>query len=304
MRVLAWICLALAFMLPLRASAQTPVIAEIASYPPGSFLENLSVSTDGSVAFTSYLDKALMHWPGRGAATRLAALDVHPVGVLHLVETIVLSAHGVPFVAGPAFTATNQFLVLSREGRVLSRTAAPNALFLNGIVALPDGAVLAADSLAGRIWRFEPASGAVSEWLAAAELTQDPAKPPQLPGANGLKLRDGWLYVSNSSRGTLSRLRVTDGKPGGPIEPVATTGPIDDFAFLSDGSIAAATHGARLIRIDAKGVATDILAAGCDGCTSVAVLGNDETLLVLTTGNLLEGGKEPARMLRLSSPLR
>jgi sugar lactone lactonase YvrE len=245
-----------------------------------------------------------MHWPGSGDAKRLAALDAHPVGVLAQGETFVLTAHGTPFVAGPAFTATNQFLVLSRDGKLLGRTAAPNALFLNGIAALPDGAILAADSLAGRIWRFEPATGTVSEWLVAAELTQDTAKPPHLPGANGLKLRDGWLHVSNSSRGTLSRLRVVDGKPGGAIEIVANTGPIDDFAFLSDGSIAAATHGARLIRIAANGAVTDILATGCDGCTSVAVHGADEALLVLTTGNLLEGGKEPARLLRLSSPLR
>jgi hypothetical protein len=96
---------------------------------------------------------------------------------------------------------------------------------------------------------------------------------------------------------------VAAGKPAGPLTPFARTGPIDDFAFLEDGSIAAATHGARLIRIDARGRVSDILADGCDACTAVAALPGGD-LIVTTSGNLLEGGDAPARLLKVRLPGR
>jgi hypothetical protein len=43
---------------------------------------------------------------------------------------------------------------------------------------------------------------------------------------------------------------------------------------------------------------------GCDACTSVATYGANHDLIVLTTGNLLEGGDAPARVLRLPSPVQ
>lgn len=284
------------------AAQDAPRASVIASYPTPSFLENLSVGSDGQVLFTSYLDRSVLRWSGAGAPDRLTQLDTHPVAILSRRDDIVLTAHGKPFTEGPAFTATNEFLVLGRDGGVRRRTPAPDALFLNGLVELSPMRLLAADAAAGRIWSYDPATGSIAAWLADPLLTVDPAQA-QRPGANGLKLREGFLYISNSSRGALFRLPVADGKPAGALETVATPGPIDDFAFLSDGSIAAATHGAKLIRIMPGGAVSEIMATGCDGCTSVAVHGADQSLLVLTTGNLLEGGKEPARLLRLPSPV-
>lgn len=274
----------------------------IASYPTPSFLENLSVTAGGEVLFTSYLDRSVLRWTGAGAPGLLVRLDTHPVAILARPDDIVLTAHGKPFTLGPAFTATNEFVVMGRDGVVRRRTPAPDALFLNGLVELSPGLLLAADSAAGKIWSYDPGNGSLATWLADPLLAVDPAHA-QRPGANGLKLRDGFLYVSNSSRGALYRLRIADGRPAGALETVAAPGPIDDFAFLADGSIAAATHGAKLLRIMPGGAVSEILASGCDGCTSVALHGSGRSLLVLTTGNLLEGGSEPARLLSLPSPV-
>lgn len=286
------------------AARKPPAATTIASYPHGAFLENLSVDNKGRLLFTSYINQTLMMWTGRGAPSALAKLDVHPVAVLARAKDIIVSAHGKSFMDGPAFTATNQLLVLDRNGVVQKRVAAPDALFLNGMVEIAPDAILIADSLAGKIWRFNPANGAIDTWLADPLLAADPAQPSQRPGANGLKLHDGWLYISNSARGAIHRVAVSDGASSGPLERYATTGPVDDFTFLADGTIAAATHGSKLIRVGKDGTVTDILPDGCDSCTSVTRYGPRHDLIVLTTGNLLEGGKAPVRVLRVRPPVR
>lgn len=302
MRRLTASALILAHALPVAAQTPSEPVQTIAEYPNGSFLENLSLGEDGTLLVTSYADKRLLAWTGSGAPSILAQLDAHPVGILARANDVIVSAHGLPFTAGPAFVKTNRLLVLDKKGAVISSRAAPEALFLNGLVELAPDRVLAADSLAGRIWSFNPKTGAIETWLADPLLATVPDKNVQRPGANGLKLRGDWLYVSNSSRGALYRAPIRGGKPAGPLELVATTGPIDDFAFLADGSIAATTHGAKLLRIAADGAVSAILEDGCDACTSVTPIGDGGEVIVLTTGNLLEGGKEPARILRVAAP--
>jgi sugar lactone lactonase YvrE len=288
--------------LPVMAQ-EVPTVTTVASYPHGAFLENLSVDPEGRLLFTSYFDMRLMAWDGAGEPAPLVTLDVHPVAVLARADDIILSAHGKSFADGPAFTATNQLLVLDRKGAVTKRVAAPDALFLNGMVEIAPDILLVADSLAGKIWRFDVESGAISTWLADPLLAADPAKPSQKPGANGLKVHDGWLYISNSARGTIHRVALDGDLPQGPLELFATPGSVDDFTFLADGTIAAASHGRQLFRIGQDGQVTDILADGCDACTSVATFGPEADLIVLTTGNLVEGGDAPARVLRMASPV-
>ena len=296
--------LAMLGLLATPVSAQPAHVATVASYPHGTFLENLSVDPEGRLLFTSYINQTLMTWNGRDAPTPLVKLDVHPVAVVARADDILVSAHGKSFTDGPAFTATNQVLVLDRGGLVKKRVAAPNALFVNGMVEVAPNLILVADSIAGKIWRFDPTTGEIDAWLADPLLASDPAKPSKRPGANGLKLHEDWLYVSNSARGAIHRVRLSDRAAKGPLELFATTGPIDDFTFLADGTIAAATHGRKLIRVGKNGSVSDILSDGCDGCTSVTSYGPSSDLIVLTTGNLLEGGDTPARVLRVVSPAR
>lgn len=283
--------------------APTPIVETIAQYPHGQFLENNATAADGALLITSYVDRTILRWSGAGQPEPLSRLDVHPVGIVATGNRIVISAHGASFLEGPAFVRTNQMLVLDSAGRVVQRTAVPDARFLNGLVDLGADHVLVADSLAGVIWLYRPSTGAISEWLRAPELATDPSATDPRPGANGLKLRGDWLYVSNSSRGTIYRIRVADRTPEGALSVFARTGPVDDFAFMPDGTIAATTHGARLIRVDPSGTVSSLLASGCDACTSVASLA-DGDLIVTTSGNLLEGGDAPARLLRVKPVVR
>lgn len=270
----------------------------VATFPNGTFLENLSVRPQGEVLFTSYADQTVLRWTGSGSPSPWARLDVHPVAVLPRQRDVILTAHGDSFLAGSSFTMTQQFLILGLDGLVQRRIPAPDARFLNGMVEAGPDMILAADSILGRIWRLTPSTGIVTPWLDGALLGQD--SPSARPGVNGLKINGQWLYFSNSARGGLYRVRIGNAQPAGDIELVAQTGPIDDFAFLPNGDIAATTHGPRLLRIQRDGNIMPLLEHGCDGCTAVVLFRGQ--LLVTTTGNLLERGSEPARLLRLSVP--
>lgn len=284
------------------AQSADPAVMTVFSLPHGAFFENVDTAADGRLLVTDYTNRAILAVTPGGREAGFANLDVHPAGILATATGAVVTAHGKSFVEGPDFVTTQQFLVLDRRGAIVRRVAAPDARFLNGLVRLPTGDILAADSIAGVIWHFDPATGAVKPWLSDPQLLPDPAQPPGRPGANGLKVRGGWLYISNTSRGTLYRIALKGGSPAGALTTYANVGPIDDFAFDRDGSIVFSTHGAALNRLAADGKAVKpVIRDGCDSCTSVAFGGSGKAraIYVLTTGNFVTGGKEPARVLRI-----
>lgn len=292
--------------LPLSSPASTtPVVDTLASYPHGAFLENLTVGRDDAITFTSYFDKSLQRIAGRSSAAAFSQLDVHPVGIVQTPQGFVVTAHGKAFTEGPAFTATNVILALDGAGRVLTRYNAPNARFLNGAAITPRGDILIADSLAGVVWRFDPRSGAITEWLRDPLLAPNPAATGFALGANGVKIHNGFVYISNTSRQALYRVRLgASGAAEGALSAFATTGGIDDFTFARDGSIYVATHQATITRVSTSGVVETVLTEGCDGCTSVAFRGGvgSERLIVLTTGNWAAGGTAPARVVSVALP--
>jgi sugar lactone lactonase YvrE len=290
-----------ALLVPALALASSESMT-IARYPHGNFLENMSVRNGRDLLYTSYVDRRIWRWTGSGEPRLFASLDVHPVAVLARRHDVIVSAHGESFLDGPDFLKTQKILVLGSKGTIVRQIAIADARFLNGLVALEPDTILAADSALGRIWQLAPSTGKFAPWLSDQLLGQDPENLSQRPTVNGLKLHNGWLYFSNSARGALYRLKIQNAQPNGAIEEFAKTGPIDDFTFLPDGSIAAATHGAKLLLIKPDGSVSDLMQSGCDGCTAVAVFGG--RLIVTTTGNLLEGGGEPARLISISLPTK
>lgn len=105
--------------------------------------------------------------------------------------------------------------------------------------------------------------------------------PAGFIGANGLKVRDGAVWVTNTDQGTLLRIPIGPGGAAGPIQTIATglTG-IDDLAFAGNDTILAALNTVSelaLIRLDDNGTSTiTIVLTSADGLsnpTSVAVAG-------------------------------
>lgn len=280
------------------AEGQSDVQVEtIAEYPIGTFLENLTVTNNGDVVFTSYFDKQLLRLSSDGQIEVFAELTDHPISILEIENGFIVTVQATSFLDVPAFTETNAITILDSSGSVTSRTAAPQAKFLNGLHRLPSGELLAADSIAATLWQIDPESGILSPWFSDPFLAPDPAVETFLPGANGLKSYGDTLYVSNSSRGAIYRLDLAAPDE---LELFVQTGAVDDFTIDPEGSIFAATHGEQLLKISPDGEVSVVLSSGCGGCTSVDFWPNEQSLIVINDGNFYEEVREPARIFRLT----
>jgi sugar lactone lactonase YvrE len=286
--------------------AQTGAAPEVwASFPSPTFIENLDVAPDGTALVTNYTGKGLELVSAGQPVRRFATLEAHPVSVLRLNGGLLVAVHGKSFVDRPAFIGSGRLLRLDSSGKPVSDVAVPEAGMLNGMVPAPDGAVLIADSIKGQIMRFDPAAGTVATIFSDPRLVAQTA-PYFLPGANGLKIRDGQLYISSSAQKTLFRIAISaDGKISGEMSVFARFPGADDFVLLPEGGIVMTTHGDRIIRQAADGtqsvVTTDPRVLGN---TSVGLVGTGpgRKLLVLGTGGFSEGGKGDAVVLAVPLP--
>ena len=287
------------------APGQVKGVPEVlATYPTGTFLENLEAQPDGSILFTSYFAKQILRWTPAGNVT-FATLNVHPVDFVTTTRGVIVAAHGKPFNSGSDFVETMQIVLLDADGGVRSTTAVSEARFLNGMIPFEAGRFLIADSLAGVVWAYEQGNSEVTPWLSHEAL-----KPVTGPngefalGANGIKIFRGHLYFSNSSTTTLYRIRLEGADPAGEVETVAKLNGIDDFAIEESGRIFAATHRNEIVMIDTQGRVTVIADKQTEGATAVAFgLGPSAGhLFVTTTGGLFAGLKANANLLRMPVP--
>jgi sugar lactone lactonase YvrE len=165
---------------------------------------------------------------------------------------------------------------LGRSGPV--RVAAlPASGFPNGI-ALDQfhGFIYVTDSVLSTVFRVSLADGSVIPWAVGPQLA-----PNGSFGANGLKLHDGAVWVTNTEAGTLLRIPIEPGGTAGPIQTVATGLPgIDDLAFTGNGpyapALAAVSPSSEVVLIWPDGTEQVLLTAanGLQNPSAVAVQGN------------------------------
>ncbi|WP_143168530.1 hypothetical protein [Amycolatopsis australiensis] len=236
--------------------------------------------------------------PGGGAVVGMIparqVVRVAPAGDVHVLVTMPLPPGGggttpvvgIPVVTGVARTDSGALYFLYSSGRggltgiwqirhsggprlvvPLPASTMPNALVVDG----ERDRFLVSDSAGGRIWQAPLRGGAASVWSA------DPALAPStFFGANGLKLHGGAVWASNSDRGTIVRIPLTEGGGSGRAEVRATgLAGIDDFDFTGRGAeiLAAINQAGKLVRVDADG-GHETLLDGLQGTTAVAVRGS------------------------------
>ncbi len=81
-----------------------------------------------------------------------------------------------------------------------------------------------------------------------------------MPGANGIKVWRGDLYVSNTARDSLVRIPVRGGRPGTPKVARDDLETIDDFAVDGKGNVHAALNTVdRVVRVSPSGKSTTLL---------------------------------------------
>jgi sugar lactone lactonase YvrE len=148
--------------------------------------------------------------------------------------------------------------------------------------------IYVADSLLSVIWRVSITDGRVTAWAAGPQLA-----PSGFLGANGLKLHDGAVWVSNTQLGTLLRIPIQRDGSAGPIETVATgLAGIDDFAFTGPGTsapiLAAINPFSTVVLIQPDGSQQTVLTAadGLSNPSSLAVRGG--TVYVLSAAYLTQ----------------
>ncbi|MEV5148526.1 hypothetical protein AB0L14_30090 [Streptomyces sp. NPDC052727] len=243
--------------------------------------ENITLESGGSAVVTFAYNRQVARITPDGRVHVLATLPEPPAGSV----TPALTS---PFLGGivRAHDGTLYFLYATgssdltglwrlRPGGTPHRIAALPADGLPNGLALDErgGLLYAADSVLGTVWRVPLTGGAPTAWATAPELAAD-----GFLGANGIKVHNGAVWVSNLDRGTVLRIPVTRRGAAGPVSTRATgLVDIDDFAFTGRGDtlLAAINKDNEVARVEPGGRHTVVLTAadGLQGPTSLAVRG-------------------------------
>ncbi|KAI0865487.1 hypothetical protein F4860DRAFT_311606 [Xylaria cubensis] len=165
-------------------------------------------------------------------------------------------------------------------------TKIPEAGLLNGAAAIPTAsspAILVTDNGISQVWRIDVKTG---KYETAAEVPEMKSVPnATIPlGVNGLKIRNGYMYFSNSNLASIYRLAIDKNGiavEGAKAELVAKydTDNIDDFAIDEKGNFWAATN------------FNNTVAVAKPGSTGIAVAGESTELTVAGDTALAFGGR-------------
>ena len=270
----------------------------------GEVLENVVARADGGADLTLALSRQIVRVTADGRTRTLATVPapadggVHtPVLGLPIVTGLTRSGDGTLYFLYTAGDASLTGLWQLRTGGTPRRIAAlPAGSFPNG-VALDErtGTFYIADSVLGRIWSV-PASGGVARiWARGLELA-----PTEFLGANGLKLHDGAVWVSNTDRGTIVRLPLN--RPGKPTVRASGLVNVDDFQFTGHGDqlLAALNASSEVVRVDTDGRHRTVL-TNADGVQNASAVDIRNGNVYVTSAGLHTGIDPNLLIARLSA---
>jgi len=237
------------------AGARAVAAPVIATYPPGTLLENIAIGRTGDL-FVTAIDSGTI-------------FQVSPTGTSRVFGRVQGPLAGLAFDTDGTLVAVGGTSVyrFSAQGTPLLVTNIAGAQELNGIALLSPGVFLVADDTADIVWKVDAHARTAHVWLSGGLLIS----PPNglAIGPNGVKLFRGAAYISNTGAGTLLRVPIMwDGSAGTP-EVFVSSFQVDDFAFGLDGTIFAATQTGNIIRLRPNGT-REMLPTGTLGDAAVA----------------------------------
>lgn len=252
---------ALSFIAAVACNGVALTVTALHTFEYPSWLENLAIRSNGEVLATR-MDIPILYQVNHltGAAVQVATWDpTQYAGALGISETtedvfyVILAAlfDQETFVktsgVNTIFKVDMNSFALDSAGQIETNatvsllTEIPGADFLNGMATLNDSHIYVSDAYSGIIYLVDTCTGvyrvAVNDTLAKFSVDGEPAATNL--GSNGVKVRDGYLYWTNTNRGFLARIPVgKNGLPTGSSAIVATNVPKpDDFQFRSDGTV-------------------------------------------------------------------
>lgn len=330
-------CAALSLLAILNGVLSSPIVIDSRAVLPltvntiyqfeniGSWVENLAVQKNGQLLVTRVDTPELLQIDptNKFAPITVATFPSTYSGTLGITETtdgIFYVVAGAPVngsfikTSGVAsvFQINMNTFKLNSKGIITCNATVhkvadlPNAGFLNGMTTLSDTLLLIADSYLGVVWRVDVCNG-------ESTIIIDDPKMKYLPGAftnlgiNGVKIRDSYLYWSNTGNPIFSRIPInSDGNATGIAEVVAAVNNSDDFVFGPDGTAWMCQNQLESLSTVKNGVTTlvagnpsSIILAGVTA-GEFGRLSTDSHILYLTTngglgvpvnGSITTGGK-------------
>ena len=274
----------------------------VATWRAPAFLENLAIDAEGTVFVTVYSHKRVDRYdPATRATTTFAEVPAPPMG-------LAFDASGVLWMTGGTLREGPGYIWRAEpSGAVRQWCELPDALFMNGCTLHPNGRMLlACESASGHILAIDlDQPGRWDLWLQGDRL-----RPvvPGYPGSNGIKIRDGWAWISVSGRRLMVRVPIQPDGSAGAIEIAAARLSADDFAFGMSGSLYITTHPEHtLVRLDPSGARTTLAGpeqgmVGSTACAFGRARGDEKALYVTTDGGFLiphESGIQDAKLVRM-----
>ncbi|KAM5519449.1 hypothetical protein FOXYSP1_17873 [Fusarium oxysporum f. sp. phaseoli] len=293
----------------------------LAQLEHGTFLEDIATRSNGDILTTELWPSAAIYTirnPHTGHNSLQKLFSVTSIQSIYGLTQVKSSRRGTEtfiFVGGnstsPGDTITGSFGAWAVDFDLLNNDfqlrkvsdMGTDSRFLNGVTAIPgiSDIVLVADSANGLVGRLNITTGIFDTSAFRYPLEMDPVEGARLPiGVNGIKIRGGHLYWTNSFQASIYRIAITpNGYPAKGTRPeiVADLSNgvdfLDDFSFDFRGNIYAATNlDNSIVRIDITTKAWKTIIGGIGemtvpGCTSV-VFGHrsleKELLYVSTSG--------------------
>ncbi|GGV19321.1 hypothetical protein GCM10010495_37880 [Kitasatospora herbaricolor] len=254
----------------------------------GQMPENIALLPDGTANVTFAGSRQIAQITPGGSTRVLATLPAPadggtgtPALGFPLTTGIVQAEDGRTYALYATGTADLTGLWRLAPGKAPERIAAlpPDGL-PNGLALDPHSEQFyITDSVLGTVWTVPLSGGRPTAWSRASELAST-----GFLGANGAKVHDGALWVTNLDKGTLVRIPIRHGNTAG-VPQVRATGlaGIDDFAFTGRGNevLAALNAPGKVVLIRPDGTSTTFLDTddGLQNPTSVALRGKEVYVL-------------------------
>jgi hypothetical protein len=299
----------------------TKTIAQLSTVP--TWLENIAIRSNGDLLITQLAPAPVLYtiknpslsnasleqiyqWHEPNVTDSLGITETYPNTFVIVTGNATANATGY---AGTFAVWEARFpSTVSSVPKVRKVANIPQAKFLNGIAALPTNPsiVLIPDSQFGLLFRLDTRTGKSEVIADRSEFKPHPERLNATVGfgINGIKIRDGYLYFSNSDLVTIYRIRIT---PNGYIAHTgkalveiyadlkAVTIFVDDFTFGEDGTLWAASNlGNTIVAVSPGGESIQVVAGEEDQLTiasgTAVAFGRGKTdkkvLYVVTAGGL------------------
>jgi len=288
---------------PNPAAAQPPKVRAVvvAQQSAPSFLESIAIGPDNAVYVTDFHGRQILRYEDDKGFSVLSRLDVHPWGMAFDSDGTLYfgaSERGITDKTSPPTQLVYRMALGEAPQRLLR---VDDAKALNGMTLLAPGRLLLADGRGGTIWHLDVHSKFVSRHLHDEALDAPPDFKLPTPAANGIKVHQGFLYVSNTARGAMMRVALgSDLAPAGRVEVFAEPVRADDFVFSPAGNLYYTTHRKEIMKITPARAISQVPDIGAElvGSTALAWRAGEDGPFAINDGGFIAhhwyGGPPPA----------